>query len=518
MDRTLVLGDPIVCLTEQELIPDGGVIIEGQQIVEVGIREDLIQHGPFDEVLGSESHLVMPGFSNGHFHSELAIGPGLYEHIFERANNMMVHPIGGVDEEDIYNAILWGLVQAIRGGQTGAIDFFYGRLGMPDFSAPPALQAYLDSGFRTAFGLVSRDQNIYAHENNEQFLARLPSDLADEVQNSTMGYAWPVEEIFRSFRSLAKTWHGRDDRIRLIVAPDWTPACSDELYTACRDLANEFNTGLTTHCLETRAEMLYSLKEYGMSALKRLDNLNVLGPDVTLAHFVWVTDEDVKRFADSGAIASMNPGSNLRLSTGICRARDIIKQGGNIVIGTDGISFSGREDFFQELRLASYLQRTPEEFGIGRLDSAGLLRTIGENGARAMGWENRLGKIAPGYLADLLVLRKERIYFPQDRYLGTDVLDVLIDSAESQDIDSVIINGRIVMSRGTMQLVDEEALRAKVEDAAERLYRVGASTQQTQLSARIDPYVLDFYRDWYDVEIEPAYLYNPRQDPEDRYQ
>ena len=74
------------------------------------------------------------------------------------------------------------------------------------------------------------------------------------------------------------------------------------------------------------------------------------------------------------------------------------------------------------------------------------------------------------------------------------------------------------MSRGTMQLVDEEALRTKVEDAAERLYRVGASTQQTQLSARIDPYVLDFYRDWYDVEIEPAYLYNPRQDPEDRYQ
>jgi len=213
----------------------------------------------------------------------------------------------------------------------------------------------------------------------------------------------------------------------------------------------------------------------------------------------------------------MNPGSNLRLSTGICRARDIIKQGGNIVIGTDGISFSGREDFFQELRLASYLQRTPDEFEVGRLDSADLLRTIGENGARAMGWENRLGKIAPGYLADLLVLRKERIYFPHDRYLGTNVLDVLIDSAESQDIDSVVINGRTVMSRGTIQFVDEEALRAKVEDAAERLYRVGASTQQTQLSARIDPYILDFYRDWYDVEIKPAYLYNPRQDPEGKY-
>jgi 5-methylthioadenosine/S-adenosylhomocysteine deaminase len=459
----------------------------------------------------------MPGFSNGHFHSELAIGPGLYEYIFERANNMMVHPIGGVDEEDIYNAILWGLTQVIRGGQTGAIDFFYGRLGMLDFSAPPALQAYLDSGFRTAFGLVSRDQNIYAHVGNAQFLARLPTDLANEVSDSTMGYAWPVDEIFRSFRSLAKTWHERDDRIRLIVAPDWTPACSDELYSACRNLANEFNTGLTTHCLETRSEMLYSLRAHGMSALERLDNLNVLGPDVTLAHFVWVTDEDIKRFADSGAIASMNPGSNLRLSTGICRARDIIKEGGNIVIGTDGISFSGREDFFQELRLACYLQRTPNEFEVGRLNSAEFLRTIGENGARAMGWEDRLGKIAPGYLADLLVLKKERIFFPKDRYLGNQFLDVLIDATESQDIDSVIINGQTVMSEGKMQLIDETALRTKVEDAAERLYRAGASTQQTQLSARIDPYVLDFYKDWYDAEVEPAYLYNPRHDPEWRY-
>lgn len=513
MNRTLVLGDPIVCLAEQDQIADGGVIIEDNLIVEVGARKDLLQHGPFDEVLGSESHLVMPGFANGHFHSELAIGPGLYEHIFERANNMMVHPIGGVDEEDIYNAIQWGLVQAIRGGQTGAIDFFYGRLGMPDFSAPPALQAYFDSGFRTAFGLVSRDQNIYAHEDNAQFLSRLPSDLAEEVQNSTMGYSWPVDEIFRSFRSLAKIWHERDDRIRLIVAPDWTPACSNELYTACRNLADEFDTGLTTHCLETRSEMLYSLREYGVSALERLDNLNVLGPDVTLAHFVWVTDEDIKRFADSGAIASMNPGSNLRLSTGICRARDIMKNGGNIVIGTDGISFSGREDFFQELRLASYLQRTPDEFGVGRLNSADLLRTIGENGARAMGWENRLGKIAPGYLADVLILRKDRIEFPRDRYLNTNLLDVLIDTAESQDIDSVIINGRTVMSEGVIQFVDEAALRSKVEESAERLYRIGASTQQTQLSARIDPYVLDFYKDWYDVEVQPAHLYNPRRNP-----
>ena len=116
---------------------------------------------------------------------------------------------------------------------------------------------------RTAFGLVSRDENIYVHEPNERFLARLPADLAEEVRRSPMGYAWPVDDVMASFERLHAEWHGRDDRFRIVTAPDWTPACSDELYRRCRATADEHGTGMITHALETRSEMCYNLERYG---------------------------------------------------------------------------------------------------------------------------------------------------------------------------------------------------------------------------------------------------------------
>ena len=85
-----------------------------------------------------------------------------------------------------------------------------------------------------------------------------------------MGYAWPLDEVFATYDHLVRTWDGRDGRIRTVLAPDWTPACSDELYRPCRRLADEYATGITSHVLETRAEMHFSLDRYGMPALERL--------------------------------------------------------------------------------------------------------------------------------------------------------------------------------------------------------------------------------------------------------
>ena len=119
-------------------------------------------------------HFVMPGFVNCHYHSELAIGPGLYQYIYERAHVYVGSALGPIAEQDLYNAILWGLVTAIKGGQTGTVDMFYGRPSLTDFGCPAALQAYEDAGMRTMFGLVCRDQNTIVHEEDEAFLRRLP--------------------------------------------------------------------------------------------------------------------------------------------------------------------------------------------------------------------------------------------------------------------------------------------------------------------------------------------------------
>jgi 5-methylthioadenosine/S-adenosylhomocysteine deaminase len=513
--RTLILGDPIVALGSQTLIPDGALIVEGTTIVASGPRVELEGRGPFDRVLGSASHFVMPGFINCHYHSELAIGPGLYQFIFERANVFMQATVGDIEEEDLYAGVLWGLVTAIKGGQTSTVDMYYGRPGMTDFGCRPALQAYEDSGMRTAFGLVSRDENIYVHEPNERFLARLPAELAERIRRSPMGYAWPVDDVIAAFERLHAYWHGRDDRIRIVTAPDWTPACSDDLYRRARRVADEHGTGMITHALETRAEMMFNLERYGKPALRRLSDLGVLGPSTVLEHFVWVTDEELAIFADSGAVASNDPGSNLRLSAGICRVRDIMDTGGRIAFGTDGISLSDREDFFQELRLACYLQRTPTVFERQRLDSEAVLRAAAENGARALGMEDRLGSLEPGRFADLLIVEKDRIMFPPGRYDAEPFLDVVLDRADAGDIDTVMAHGRVLMEEGRVTVVDEDALKEHFAEAVRRrVYRFPEHVQGwAELGRLVEPYVIDFYQRWYDTPVEPAYVYNPRSAP-----
>jgi 5-methylthioadenosine/S-adenosylhomocysteine deaminase len=510
--RTLIVGDPVVTLGAEALIPDGAVIVEGSTIIEVGPRSVLEGHGPFDEVLGSRDSIVMPGFINCHYHSELAAGPGLYQYIFEMANISIQGGVGPIREEDLYDIVQLGLVQAIRGGQTATLDMYYGRPSLPHFGTESALRAYQDVGMRVAFGLVSRDQNRYAHEPDEDFLRDLPPALAKEIAASPMGYAWPIDGVMATYDHLVREWDGRGGRTRIVLAPDWTPACSDDLYRLCRRKADEDGTGIVSHVLETRSEMMWSHQVYGKPALVRLRDLGVLGPDMTCAHFVWVTDEELQIFADSGAVASNNPGSNLRLSSGICRTRDIMAAGGRMAFGTDGISFSDSEDMFTEIRLAAYLQRFPRDFEVVRLDSETVLRSAAVNGAQAIRHEGSLGSLEPGKLADMLILDSSRLLYPNGRYDFEPFLDVLLDRAQAGDLRSVMIHGELVLKDGVITTVDEDALRERVQSAVEeRVYRLSPEVARwVELGSLVKPKIIDFYRQWYETPVEPASIYNAR--------
>ena len=507
--RTLVQGSPVVALGQTGVIDDGAVIVEGRRIEAVGRRVDLEQRGPFDAILGGPGTLVMPGFINCHYHSELAAGPGHYQDIFERANLYVHTGYGPAQERDLYLTTQLGIAKAIRGGQTAAVDMYYGRPSMHHFGTEAALDAYKDAGFRVAFGLVSRDQNIYAHEPNQAFLARFSAELAAEMAASPMGYAWPVDDVMSTYDHLVRSWDGRDELIRTILAPDWTPACSDDLYRRCRRAADEYGTGITSHVLETRAEMHWNTVVNGEPALARLARLGVLGPDMTCAHFVWVTDEE-SRFADSGAVASNNPGSNLRLSAGICRTRDIMGSGGRIGFGTDGISFSDCEDMFAELRLAAYLQRDPRDFDFARIDSLQLLRAAGDNGSRAVRQEGQLGRLEPGAFADLLVVDTNRILSPRGRYEHSPLLDVLLDRAQASDIRTVLINGEVVMRDGVLTTIDEAAILAEFEaNSATRLYRPTAEVVRwAELGSLATAELGGLYAPAYGATLDAAATYN----------
>jgi 5-methylthioadenosine/S-adenosylhomocysteine deaminase len=517
MSRVLVVGNPVVTLADQAYIDDGALIVEGATIVESGPRAELENKGPFDRVLGSQDHFVMPGFIASHYHSESALGPGLWEMLFERAN-IYVHPVfKPMDEEIMYKAILVTLMTAIRGGITTTVDAFYGRPGPKNFGIDNALRAYEDLGMRTALGITLRDDNLYVHEPNEDFLKRLPADLAEEVRGSPMGYALPVDDVLAAYADAVGTWDRRDDRIRVLLAPDWTPAVSNGLYQRCRSIATECDTGIMTHALETRSEMQFNIRRYGVTAMQRLHDIGLLGPDVSLSHFVWATDRDIEILADSGAVAASNPGSNLRLSTGVCRVRDILAAGGRLAFGTDAISFSDKDDMLQEVRLASYLQRLPlgAEPEFGRLDSETLLRAAAENGARAARAEDRIGSLAVGKDADLLIMDRKRVFESPARFGISPVLDVILDRADGTDIESVMIAGKLVLDQGTITTVDEQKIRDEYNEEIEKgLFELGGPwARWAELSFEVEPYLFDFYRPWADESVAAGYQYNTTTGP-----
>jgi 5-methylthioadenosine/S-adenosylhomocysteine deaminase len=385
---------------------------------------------------------------------------------------------------------------------------------MPWFAWDLVIEAYHELGFRVAMGVVSRDQNKYAHEPNDDFLARFPPEVAAEMLASPMGYAWPTDEVMAAFRHLADEWHQRDDLVHVALAPDWTPACSDDLYRLCRKVADEYDTVISTHVLETRSEMVWNLKTHGVVATRHLADIGLLGPDVSFAHYVWATDEDIAVLADTGAIAVNNPGSNLRLSSGIARVRAMMERGGRVAFGTDSISFSEAEDYFAELRLACYLQRMPDKFVQGRLDSLTVLRAAGDNGAAVVGWPGQLGRLAPGYLADAVLLKRERLFHPPGRYDATPVLDVLLDRADRTDVDHVVINGKVILRAGRFTTVDEQAIQdAMAEALARKMVRDERDQRWTELGPIADGALADIYEPWYALPVEPGTVYNAASPP-----
>jgi 5-methylthioadenosine/S-adenosylhomocysteine deaminase len=514
--RWLVTGDYVVTLDSPAVLADGAVIIEGPEITETGPRALLERRGPFDRVIGGPGFVVMPGFVNAHYHTECWTARGLIGTIFEFSNLFIGAGQRVVDDEVLELLATWALARAARGGQTTTVDVFYGKPAMPLLGAEPVLRAYERVGLRTAFALSLRDQNRYAHEPDDTFLSRVPADVAAEVRRSPLGYAWPAGDVLDTFTELIGRWNDRDGRVRFLLAPDWTPACSDGLFQLARKTADEHGVGLTTHVLETRSELMWNLETHGRPAVRRLKDLGILGEDVTFSHFVWATDEDIRIAAGEGVNIASNPGSNLRLSSGICRVRDLLAAGASVGFGTDGISFSEREDFIQELRLAAYLQRQPDVFAEHRLDSEQLLRTAGEAGARAAGFAGQLGRLAPGRRADLLCLRADDLFFPPGRFDQVPVLDVLVDRASASDLDTVLVNGRVIVEGGRVVTVDEGRLRDRLLELADRLYPADESGQRlTELAGLLLPHAQEIYDRWYQVPVDaPASVYNARRPPQ----
>src|SRR5262249_3083381 len=340
-----------------------------------------------------------------------------------------------------------------------------------EFPAPTAEgtdavgRAYADVGMRAVVAPMVADRSLY--EAIPGLLDVLTPALRDEVAQLRPA-PWPASVA--GMRTALGAWRRERDQVRLAVAPTIPHHCSDEFIRACADLAKEHGVGLHSHVAESKVQAIVGLQRYGTTLTAHLDDLGALVPHFTVAHGVWLDEDDMKRLGDHGSAVAHNPGSNLRLGNGLADMKAMLERRVTVGIGTDGANCSDNLNMYEAMRLASLVSkgRTPDVERWVTTDDVVLAAT--EGSARALGFEGRLGRLAPGYKADIVFLD---LGHPNWIPLN-DPTNQLVHTEDGSAVTHVMIGGRMVVEHRRVTTVDVAALARDAEAARRRLAEANA--------------------------------------------
>jgi cytosine/adenosine deaminase-related metal-dependent hydrolase len=225
------------------------------------------------------------------------------------------------------------------------------------------------------------------------------------------------------------------------------------------------------------------------SLVSQLAELGVLTDSFTAAHGVWLASDDICLLAGAGATVAHNPASNLRLGSGIAPVRQMLDRAVNVALGSDGSLSSDNQDMFEAMRLAALVSRADPSADPERwLDAADAFERATVAGARALGFPGELGLIEPGSRADIVLLRANSTFLEP----RNDLLNALVFAETGSAVDTVLVDGRVVLEHGRPRGVDEDAIRDRARESVERL----ASVNRDLLDAasELSPYVVSHCR------------------------
>ena len=491
---------------DARVVPQGAVFQRNGEIVEVGPADDLrARHSP-DEEIGSTDHLVLPGLINAHHHVGLspfqlgtpddALEPWITDRIGKRG-------------ADPYLDTLWGAACMIEAGITSVMHNDTSVVGpQPLEDAQRVLQAYEEAGMRVAFSVFYRERNRLVYDDDEAFLTTLPDDLATPLRDDLAASAMSSDTYLTLFRDLTEQYRGAG-RVRILLAPGNVQWCSDDFLCRVKERAQQVGTGIHIHLLESPYQKSYGLRTWGLTPVQHLDQLGFLGPEVSCAHSVWLSDGDLEALARTGTTVCHNPSSNLRLRSGIAPVNRMRAAGVPLALGIDEATINDDQDLLQEMRLAAKLHREP---GVGSpaLDSAQILHMATVAGARALGFGREIGVLAPGKRADVVLLDLRHIEEPH-LDPAVDIVDALLYRGRGADVDTVLVDGQVLLRGGRLTTIDRAALVESLRADLGREDTPAERDRRPRWEALV-PHVRAFYAGWDvgDPAAGPHYRLNER--------
>jgi cytosine/adenosine deaminase-related metal-dependent hydrolase len=477
MSVTIIRGGRVLDAGTHRAEP-ADVLIDGAVIREIGRPGMTAPAGA--TALDARDRLLIPGLINAHTHAHGALVRGLAgdRGPLELLLNQAAALNGNRTVEDKYLSAQLSAIEMVRKGCTACYDMFV------EFPAPSiegvhaAARAYMDVGIRAVVAPMMADRTFY--QALPGLLDAIPAPHRASVEALR---ATPYATSLATCRAVLKGWPFDRARVRPALGPTIPMHCSDEFLTACRDLAREFDVGIQMHVGESRGQAVIGPKKYGKTLTAHLGDLGLLGPRFTVAHGVWLDGEDIKRLAGAGGSVAHNPPSNIRLGSGIAATRAMLEGGVRVGIGTDSPSSSDTQNMFESMRWASYLSRVSTLDYRRWISAEEAFRMATEGSADVLGMGDQIGRLAPGYRADIVLLDLTR----PDFVPLNDPLLQLVFSEAGAAVDTVMIDGRVVLDRGRLVTVDEAKVRAAAEAAAARLRDANAGFRET--ARTLEPFV-----------------------------
>lgn len=432
VDLLIKNGTVVTMDSEKTVIDSGYVAVKDGEIVGIGKIESLGEKFTAKETIDAENRIVMPGLVNTHTHAAMTLFRGLaddlplnewLENYIWPAEKKLINP------DNIRKGTLLAAVEMIRSGTTTFNDMY--------FYWDEVAKACKEVGIRVMIGEVF-------------FNFPGPNNLSGD---ENLGH---IEEQI-------KKWKG-DSLVSVAMNPHAPYSCSKELLEKSKKLADKYDVPIHIHISESEKEVSDMKEKNGMTPVEYLDSLGFLDHKVIAPHCVHLSKDDIKLLAKRKVGVAHCPESNMKLASGVAPVADLLKTGVKVGLGTDGVASNNNLDMFKSMDFASKLHKVftgdPTV-----LDAEAVVEMATIGGAKVLGLDEKIGSLEKGKRADLIIVDLEKPHLTP----MYNVYSHLVYAAAGADVETVVVDGKLVMKDYKILTVDEKKIMDDVKKISEEI-------------------------------------------------
>lgn len=402
------------------------ILIDGKRIAGFPETADGV---PYDEIIDGKGMIALPGLVNTHTHVAMTLFRSYADDLalMDWLQNMIWPAEAHLDDDIVYWGSMLAFAEMIRGGTTAFCDMYM----------------FMDSCAQAAEA------------------AGIRGNIARGLAGVTPNGMKALEENVELYR---KWNNGADGRIRVMLGPHAPYTCPPDYLKKVRDTAEQYGIPIHIHLSETKGEVDTCREKFGVTPITLMNQIGLFDVPTLAAHCVHVTEDDIAIMAEKQVRVAHNPGSNLKLASGIAPVPAMRKAGIVVGLGTDGASSNNKLDMFAEMRLAALIHKAAslDPFAIKAEEA---LQMGTKDGAMCLGYDD-LGELKEGYLADLILVDRSGWHW-KPRFNS---ISLAIYAGNSMDVDTVMVNGKVLMRHKELLIIDTEKLDYEVQRVTDKLY------------------------------------------------